>query len=187
MRKASPFSPKEAWIKATVTGCTLGGSKPGLHVECGHHLAEDFIAAKPYLYENLEKTECWAKGIINSSGNILVRLAGGGFAPVGKETSKTTLRHGVSVFVAVNDLSRDEPPEYVKSRADAEKLCLLSQVVSPRGWTVAEIAKASGVDCERLRGMAIQNLVRAVLAEIGRCEKCLVMPKLGEAAKLLIG
>lgn len=187
MKKANAFSPKDAWIKAQIIGASMKAGQLALHVECCHHEAAEFVSARPYLFENIPATECWAKGIINSSGNILVKLPDGGFAPVGKETSKSTLLHGISVFTAANELSRDTPPEYIKSRVEADKLCLLAQVVSCRGWTVADIAKNSGLDLSRIKGASLQTLLRAVLAEMTRQVTAMELPKLGPAVIKMIG
>lgn len=186
MKKTTVFSPKETWIKAQVIGAGMKSGQLTLHVECYHHEVAEFVSARPYLFEDLAKTECWAKGIINSSGNILVKLPDGGFAPIGRETSKSNLVYGVSVFTAANDLSRDTPPEYIKSRVEADKLCLLAQVVSCRGWTVADIAKNSGLDLSRIKGANLQTLLRAVLGEMTRQITALTMPKLGSAVLKMI-
>lgn len=179
-------TPKEAWIQAKVTGICIKGEQIILQAECMHYPAAEIVASRPFMISDINEIECWAKGIINSSGNILVCLEGGGFAPVGRETGKNKVCEGITVCLASNELSRDIPPNYVRTKTEAEKLCLLHQVLSPNGWTVADIAKASGIDCSRISGYALQTLLRAAMAEVGRREKAQEIPKLSESALKMI-
>lgn len=184
--KKNVFPPKEIWLTASVVSIFTKGSQIALQAACAKHNAETIVHSRPFLADKMNTIKCFAKGIINSSGNILICLADGGFAPVGKETGKSRLVHGVSVFSIINDLSRDVPPEYVRSKADAEKLCILGQVVSCRGWTVEDVAKESGIDCSRLKLTSLQNLLRAVQAEVIRAENAVQMPKLNDTAIKMI-
>lgn len=139
---------KTIWLRAELKGINFVHSKPEIIAECFHMPVENLISATPCLVSTADKTMCWAEGIINSSGNALVKTKGT-YMPVGKVVKDFKIEHGISVFSLLNEISRETPPTYVRTRDEAEKLCLLAQEFS-EGWSVAEIALMSKVDVSRM-------------------------------------
>lgn len=147
---------KEIWIESQITGASCNGSNISLNAQCCHYTPQEIIHATPGHASKLGTTVCFAKGIINSSGNILVEVSEGGFAPVGKVCNKMRRFHGVQMHGMINDLSRDKTPEYVKSREDAEKICLLLREIGDRA--VCDELLNAGADLEKMNSAALKKV-----------------------------
>ncbi len=153
---------KTIWIKAELKGIHFTNNRSEITAECFHLPVDNLLSATPCLVSTASKTLCFAEGIINSSGNALVKTKGD-YMPIGKITKDFKMEHGVPVFSLVNEISREAPPAYVKTKAEAEKLCVLAQVFS-EGWSVAEVAAMSKIDVSAMDLKNVKLLAKMVEA-----------------------
>lgn len=120
---------REVWIKADVYGLeTLkdGTLKPV--ARCGHYeTGPEIVWAVLDAASRLHDLECWAKGIVNSSNNLLVHICPDGYAPLGKADGPAKPVFGMQIREARNDFSRDKPIEFLPSKECAERMCRLRQ------------------------------------------------------------
>lgn len=159
---------KEIWINASVRGCQFLSGKMSLDIVCGHHRSTgESVQSHAVSLEELKDALCFTKGMINSSQNALVSIEGG-WAPIGRLNPKFELRHGVRVHKIFNDFSRDGDIECVESKDDAEKLCLLSQRFHRCGLSLLDIAKANGLDPQRVSTRVLRSLKNFIDGKVER-------------------
>ncbi|WP_165077528.1 MULTISPECIES: hypothetical protein [unclassified Desulfovibrio] len=161
---------KTIWISALIKGCSVVGEKFVPELRCGnYHTVGDAIFAEPLKLQDLERTACFVKGMVNSSQNALAKVVDG-WGPLGRVSTRFTYRYGVPVYSISNEFSRDGDIECVMTRDDAEKLTLLSQGFPCCQFTLLEIAEKNDFDIERLTVRDLKTLKMAVAAVIARHE-----------------
>ena len=93
-----------------------------------------------------------------------------GWAPLGRVSSKFELRNGVGIQYIINDFSRDGDIECVRTKEDAEKLCLLEQKLPGTNFTLYDAAKFNDFDVDRLSPRSIRALKVALENRLQHCE-----------------
>lgn len=152
---------KEVWLKADVCGFTLKNGKLVPIAYCGHHPARESMVFSTLADVNaVSSLECWVKGMVNSSNNILVKGDDEVLAPLGKGDGETMTRYGILINTTRNEYSRDKSVQFVHYKKDAQKLCLLEQRYPECKFSTAELAAAIGLDPARMSEKSLLQLVR---------------------------
>lgn len=158
---------KEIWLKAEVSGFSIKGGRLAPIAHCGHHLVEDsMVHAALADVNSAADLECWVKGMVNSSNNILVRGDDGVLAPLGKGDGDTHMRYGMLINTARNEYSRDKSIQYVFSKKEAQRICLLEQRYPGCDFNTAALAEALGFEPARMPDKALSQLVHVFNARL---------------------
>lgn len=161
---------KTIWIRANLAKCVFSGGVTQMELVCGHfNTTGENVYEEPIYAANLPKLMCFTRGMVNSSLTALVEIAGG-WAPLGRITSKLELRHGVGIQRIINDFSRDGDIESVRSKEDAEKLCLLAQHLPNCSFTLLDVAVANGFDADRISVRSLRALKIAIESKLARMD-----------------
>lgn len=159
---------REIWLKAEAHGLeTLKDGSLRLLARCGHcETGPDLVHAPFDSVNRLHELECWAKGIVNSSNNVLVRTNNDGFAPLGKADGPARTEFGMQIREARNEFSRDNPIEFLPSKENAERMCRLRQKFCGHGEDLAVILAANSIKPDLLslkQLIFLANMVEATL------------------------
>lgn len=157
---------KPVWIRANLSKCIFMAGEIKMELVCGHYNATGECVCEEAVYaKDFSSLLCFTRGIVNSSLTALVEIAGG-WAPLGRISSKFELRNGVGIQKIVNDFSRDGDIECVRNREDAEKLCLLAQHLPNCTFTLHEVADANGFEVDRVSVRTLRSLKIAVESKL---------------------
>lgn len=166
---------REIWLKADVHGLETGRDgmlKP--LARCGHIETGREIVWAPFdSVARLPLLECWAKGIVNSSNNVLVHTNNDSYAPLGKADGSTKTVFGMQIRETRNDFSRDKAVEFLPSRDNAERMCRLRQKFCGHEDDLATILSANGIKPDLLTHkqlVFLANMVEATLLKEFRAE-----------------
>lgn len=161
---------REIFLRARVEGLELHDGIIRPVATCGfHRTGPDIVFSPPVLGDasHVAELECWARGILNSSNTVLVAIPDG-YAPLGKGDGPSRVAFGMQFRVARNEMSRDEPVEYLPSREHAEKMCLLARRFRGVSGTLAEILSANGVKPDLLGAKKLAHLSAVIDARASR-------------------
>lgn len=159
---------REVWLKSRVCGLeTLkdGTLKP--LAMCAHVATGPELVWAPFdAVSRLHELECWARGIVNSSNNVLVHTANAGYAPLGKADGPARKVFGLQIREARNDFSRDKAIEFLPTKDNAERMCRLQQKFCGQEDNLAKILELNGIkpDFLSLKQLVfLANMVEATL------------------------
>lgn len=166
---------REIWLKAKVHGLeTLNDGTLKPLASCGHCETGPEIVWAPFAaVSQLPELECWAKGIVNSSNNVLVHTNNNSYAPLGKADGPAKTVFGMQVREARNDFSRDKAIEFLPTKDNAERMCRLRQKFCGHAEDLATILLANGVKPDLLSHkqlVFVANMVEATLLKDFRKE-----------------
>lgn len=157
---------KTIWIRANLGKCMFSAGKMEMELVCGHYNAIGENVCEDAVYaRDLASLVCFTRGIVNSSLTALVQTLDS-WAPLGRLNNKLELRHGVGVLRIVNDFSRDGDIECVRSREDAEKLCLLAQKLPNCEFDLLQVAQENGFDVDRMSARSLRALKTAIISRL---------------------
>lgn len=155
---------KEIWLRGSVDSLVFEKGKPVIKATCAYHDIEPENTIHPVITDikKLVDMACYVKGMINSSGNVLVYCKNGDLAPIGKVSKNQHVEHGVTVLVVTSDYSRDKPVEYVRSREDAERLCLMAEGFEGQDFDMERVCEINHINTHRASIKMLQNILRSV-------------------------
>lgn len=164
---------REIWIRAEVYGITTlndGSLRP--LARCGHcETGADLVHSGYDDVNRIHLLECWARGIVNSSNNVLVHTHNGTYAPLGKADGTAKTVYGMQMREIRNDFSRDKPIEFLPSKENAERMCKLNQRYSGHEDSLGEILVCNSIkpDLLTLKQLVfLNNMVEALFRKICR-------------------
>lgn len=158
---------REIWIRADAYGIEfdeMGNFR--VRATCGlHDLAQgDLLWASFASVSDIPRLECRARGIVNSSNTALVMLKDGSYAPLGRADGKAEIVAGMQFRTIRNEMSRDHGIDFLPSKANAEKWCLLMSRFRGTKGTMMDILAYNHVRFEHLDAKRLAYIYTALSA-----------------------